>query len=195
MEIGKQLRISVVSVVVLTVVLGIVYPSVMTAVGQVAFAYQANGSLIRAANGTVVGSEILAQGFKDAKYFHPRPSAAGQNGYHATDSGGSNLGPTNKKLIDGITAAAKAYREENGLAPDALVPVDAVTASGSGLDPDISLANADLQAPRVAKARGMTLAQVRTAIDRLAQEPVLGFFGTPRVNVLLLNLELDRAKH
>jgi K+-transporting ATPase ATPase C chain len=191
MDLGRQLRTSVLAMLVFTFLTGIAYPVVMTAIAQVAFPSQANGSLLRSADGTAVGSSLLGQGFDDPKYFHPRPSAAGADGYDASASSGSNLGPTNQKLLDAVAERAKAYRDENGLPTDALVPIDAVTTSASGLDPDITLANAYLQVARVAKARGMSDPEVRAVIDRVASRPVLGFFGTPSVNVLHLNLTLD----
>jgi K+-transporting ATPase ATPase C chain len=178
-------------VVVLTVLLGIIYPAIMTGFAQVLFPSQANGSLVRDASGTVVGSTLLGQNFSKPEYFHPRPSAAGDNGYDPTSSGGSNLGPTNQKLIDSVKDRAAVYREENGLAPDTPIPVDAVTASGSGLDPEISPANALLQVGRVARARGLSDEQVRTMLDRHTDGRTLGFLGEPRVNVLKLNLALD----
>jgi K+-transporting ATPase ATPase C chain len=191
MDIARQLRIAIASMLALTVITGIIYPLAITAVAQVAFPSQANGSLLRAADGTIVGSALIGQSFAGAEYFHSRPSAAGADGYDAGASSGSNLAPGNQKLIDAVTERVAAYREENGLAANTPVPVDAVTASASGLDPDITLANAYLQAPRVAKARGMSEADVRGAIDRLAVRPLLGIFGTPSVNVLRLNLTLD----
>jgi K+-transporting ATPase ATPase C chain len=191
MDIARQLRTAIRSVLVLTLLTGILYPLAITAVAQVAFPAQANGSLIRSADGTVVGSALIGQSFSEARYFHPRPSAAGADGYDAGASSGSNLAPGNQKLIDAVTERVAAFREANGLGADARVPVDAVTASASGLDPDISLANAYLQAPRVARARGMSEADVRAAIDRLAVRPLLWIFGTPSVNVLRLNLTLD----
>jgi potassium-transporting ATPase KdpC subunit len=186
-----QLRVAVLMTVVLTVLLGIVYPLLMTGIAQVVFAYQANGSLVRSADGTVVGSAILAQNFSQPQYFHPRPSAAGPNGYDATASGGSNLGPTNQKLLDTVQSNADAYRQENGLAADATVPVDAVTASASGLDPDISPANALLQVHRVATARGLSDDQVHATVDQYTEGRTLFILGEPRVNVLKLNLALD----
>jgi K+-transporting ATPase ATPase C chain len=178
-------------VVVLTVILGIIYPAVMTGFAQVLFPHQANGSLVRDASGSVVGSTLLGQNFAKPEYFHPRPSAAGDNGYDPMSSGGSNLGPTNQKLIDSVRDRADAYRQENGLAPDAQIPVDAVTASGSGLDPEISPANAQLQVARVARERGLSDAQLRALVDRYTEGRTLGFLGEPRVNVLKLNLALD----
>jgi K+-transporting ATPase ATPase C chain len=186
-----HLRVAVLMTVVLTVMFGVVYPLVMTGIAQVVFPHQANGSLIRDSSGTVVGSALLGQNFSQPKYFHPRPSAAGSDGYDATNSGGSNLGPTNQKLLDAVQQRAEAYRIENGLAADALVPVDAVTASASGLDPDISPANALLQAPRVAAARGMSVDAVRAMVNQHTQGRTLFILGEPRVNVLELNLALD----
>jgi K+-transporting ATPase ATPase C chain len=178
-------------VVALTVLLGIVYPLIMTGIAQVAFPNQANGSLVRDSSGNVVGSALLAQAFTQPQYFHPRPSAAGANGYDATASGGSNLGPTNQKLIDTVQSNADAYRQDNGLSADAQVPVDAVTASASGLDPDISPANALLQVHRVAAARGLSDDQVRSLVNQYTEGRTLFVLGEPRVNVLKLNLALD----
>jgi K+-transporting ATPase ATPase C chain len=191
MDLARQLRTAVVMTLALTLLTGVIYPLAITAVAQVAFPTQASGSLLRSADGTLVGSSLIAQAFADESYFHPRPSAAGADGYDAGASSGSNLGPTNQKLIDAVSERIAAYRETNGLGADAAVPIDAVTTSASGLDPDITLANAYRQAPRVARARGMTEAEVRAVVDRLAVRPVLGFFGTPSVNVLRLNLTLD----
>jgi K+-transporting ATPase ATPase C chain len=187
----QHLRSAVLMVVVLTVMLGIIYPLLMTGISQVVFPSQANGSLVRDSSGTVIGSAILAQNFTQPQYFHPRPSAAGSDGYDATSSGGSNLGPTNQKLIDAVKDRTDAYRDENSLAADAPVPVDAVTTSASGLDPDISPANAVIQASRVAKARGLSEDQVRTLVNQNTEGRTLGILGEPRVNVLKLNLALD----
>lgn len=187
----QQLRTAVLMTAVLTVLLGIAYPLLMTGISQVLFPSQANGSLVRDSSGNVIGSALLAQSFTDARYFHVRPSAAGTDGYDATNSGGSNLGPSNQKLIDAVTDHAAAYRSENGLADDAPVPVDAVTTSASGLDPDITPANALLQVNRVATARGTTPDQVRSLVDRYTEGRSLGILGEPRVNVLKLNLALD----
>ena len=186
-----HLRTAVLMTVVLTVLLGIVYPLIMTGIAQVLFPSQANGSLVRDSSGNVVGSALLSQAFTQPRYFHPRPSAAGTNGYDATASGGSNLGPTNQKLIDTVQSNAEAYRQENGLAADAQVPVDAVTASASGLDPDISPANALLQVPRVAAARGLSPDQVVAMVNQYTEGRTLFVLGEPRVNVLKLNLALD----
>ena len=187
----QHTRTAILMVVVLMVLLGVVYPLIMTGLSQVLFPNQANGSLIRDTSGNVVGSALLGQNFSTPQYFHPRPSAAGADGYDATSSGASNLGPTNQKLIDAAADRATAYRAENGLAADALVPVDAVTASASGLDPDISPANALIQASRVAKARKMSEDQVRNLVNQYTEGRTLGVLGEPRVNVLKLNLALD----
>src|SRR5580700_6491336 len=163
---------------------------VIWAIGQVVFPYQDNGSLIEAKDGTIVGSSLLAQGFSGEKYFQPRPSAAG-TGYDPTASGGSNLGPTSQKLIDQIKQNVEAYRKENGLADNVLVPADAVTASASGLDPHISAENAFPQGPRVAKARNLDIAVVKKAIQAATEYSFLRIGGEPGVNVLKLNLALD----
>jgi K+-transporting ATPase ATPase C chain len=175
-----------------------VYPAAVWAVGQVAFKHQANGSLVTA-DGKVVGSSLLGQSFTDKdgnpipKYFQPRPSAAG-NGYDAAASGGSNLGPSNPKLWDEVKARVIAYRQLNGLPSNASVPVDAVTASGSGLDPDISIANAMMQAPRVAKVRGLSLAMVTALVRAHTDGRPWGVLGEKTVNVLDLNLALDKLR-
>ena len=171
----------------LTLITGVVYPAVVTAVAQVAFPSQANGSMI-VVDGKTVGSSLIGQAFDDPKYFWGRPSAAGANGYDASGSAGSNLGPTSQALIDRITKDVDAMRQANGGGP---VPVDLVTTSASGFDPDISPAAADYQVARVAKARGMSETDVRAAVARHTQQPLLGFIGEPHVNVLQLNLDLD----
>jgi K+-transporting ATPase ATPase C chain len=185
----KELWTAIVATVVLCVVVSGVYPVLIWGVGQVLFPHQANGSLI-ANNGQIVGSELLAQGFSGTKYFHPRPSDAG-TGYDSTSSGGSNLGPTSQKLMDGIKANVIQYRQENGLSAEAVVPADAVTASGSGLDPHISLQNARLQVARVAKERGLTEEAVRGEVTKATDNALLGIGGDPGVNVLKANLALD----
>jgi K+-transporting ATPase ATPase C chain len=187
----QHLRTAVLMTIVLTVLLGIAYPLAMTGISQVLFPSQANGSLVRDAQGNVIGSAILAQNFSKPQYFHPRPSAAGNDGFDPTKSGGSNFGPTNQKLIDAVKDRTDAYRAENGLAVDAPVPVDAVTASASGLDSDISPANALLQVGRVARARGLSDDQVRSLVDQYTEGRTIGILGELRVNVLELNLALD----
>ena len=191
---------------VFTLLTGGVFPALIWAIAQVAFPDQANGSLLYGADGKLVGSKIIGQAFAAPKYFHPRPSAAG-NGYDPTSSGGTNLGPTSQKLFEGakddpstpnvdesftgVKDLVAAYRTENGLSADTLVPVDAVTRSASGLDSDISPANALFQSDRVARERGLPKQQVVDLINGAIQERFLGIFGERRVNVLLLNEHLD----
>jgi K+-transporting ATPase ATPase C chain len=176
------------------VVLGLAYPLAMTGLAQVLMPSQANGSLVRSADGKVIGSTLIGQNFTDAKYFHGRPSAAGADGYDPSASGASNLAPTSKTLVDAVKSrVATAVAENPGLKPGS-VPVDMVTASGSGLDPDITLANAYAQVARVASERGMSETAVRALVDGTASGRQLGFMGEPRVNVLQLNLQLDAAK-
>ena len=175
---------------VLTVLTGLIYPGVVTALCQLVFPDKANGSLVKV-NAQVVGSSLIGQNFTKPEYFHPRPSAAGTDGYDATASTGSNYGPTNQKLIDRVTASVEKFRKEN---PDHAgpLPADLVTASGSGLDPHISPASAEVQAARIAQARGISLQQVRQLIEESTEGRTLGVLGEPRVNVLLLNLALDQ---
>ena len=189
-DIIKELRISMIATLSLAVILCGIYPLIVWVLGQGLFPAKANGSPI-VRDGRLVGSSLIAQGFTHPKYFHPRPSAAGE-GYDAASSGGSTLGPTSKQLIDAVGERVAAYRAENGLSSDALVPVDAVTASASGLDPHISLKNALLQARRVAKARGLKEEEVRHLIKIHTEGRDLLIFGEPRVNVLMLNLTLDK---
>jgi potassium-transporting ATPase KdpC subunit len=192
-EFFSHIRGAVVSTLALAIVCCGLYPLIVFGVSQALFRDKANGSLIIDPAGTIRGSRLLGQGFADPKYFHPRPSAAG-NGYDAANSGGSNLGPTSQKLNDAIKDRIAAYRVENGLSETEPVPADAVTASGSGLDPQISLRNAELQTPRVAKARGLSAEKVRDLIQRYTDSRDLGVLGDPGVNVLQLNLALDQAR-
>jgi K+-transporting ATPase ATPase C chain len=185
----KELQTALTAVLLLVVILCGAYPLLVWGVGQAIFPNQANGSLIQL-RGKTVGSSLIAQGFKSMAYFHSRPSAAGQ-GYDASSSGGSNLGPTSQKLIDSVRERVAVYRSENNLTPQTRVPADAVTSSGSGLDPHISVQNAYLQASRVARARNMSLDALRQKIDIHREGRNLGIFGEPRVNVLELNLDLD----
>jgi K+-transporting ATPase ATPase C chain len=189
------------------VLTGLVFPLVIWAIAQAVFPHQANGSLIANPQGQVIGSELIGQGFSYPKYFHPRPSAAG-SGYDAANSSGTNLGPTSDKLINGITddpatkevdesyagvkQLAEAYRKENGLASDSILPTDAVTRSASGLDPDISVENAMLQAGRVASARQIEPSKVEKLIRENTQDRFAGIFGDSHVNVLKLNMALDK---
>jgi len=175
---------------VLSVILCGIYPLVVYGVGQLLFPHQANGSLIESSDRRIIGSEWLGQNFTSAKYFHPRPSAAG-TGYDAVNSGGTNLGPTSQKLMDTVKAAVTQYRTENNLPADTLVPADAVTSSASGLDPHISVKNAQLQAARVAKERGLSLDAVKASVEKATDQPSFGILGEAGVNVLKLNLTLD----
>ena len=188
----RQLLPALAMTAAMIVLTGLIYPLAVTVVGQVAFHHQANGSLV-SRNGRVVGSSLLGQNFNQPQYFQPRPSAAGRDGYDGLASSASNLGPSNPTLLQTVAQRADAYRQANGLSPTELVPVDAVTASASGLDPDISVANADIQARRVAEVRGRPLADVMKAVARHTQSRQWGFLGEKVVNVLELNLDLDRT--
>lgn len=205
----KHLRPALVLTLFFIIVTGLTFPVVVWAIGRAAFPGQSEGSLIRDPSGRVIGSSLLGQSFTKPEYFHSRPSAAGA-GYDAANSSGTNLGPTSDKLVHGIKDdpatkeidetysgfgdLAKSYRAENGLASDALIPADAATRSASGLDPHISPANAKLQASRVAKARGLSTEQVLDLVEQNTTGRALGLLGEPTVNVLLLNLALDRLK-
>jgi K+-transporting ATPase ATPase C chain len=191
-ELFSEIRGAVFATLVLAIVCCGLYPLVVFGISQMLFHDKANGSLIVDPDGMVHGSKLLAQGFTADKYFHPRPSAAG-NGYDAANSSGSNLGPTSQKLNDAIKDRVAAYRKENGLSENDSLPADAVTASGSGLDPQISLRNAELQTPRIAKARGLSEQKVRELIQENTDGRDLGVLGEPGVNVLNLNLALDAS--
>jgi K+-transporting ATPase ATPase C chain len=185
----RNLITSFLYTIVTAVLLGVAYPLLMTALAQVFFHDKANGQMI-VRNGSVVGSRIIGQTFSGVSYFHGRPSAAGANGYDASSSGGSNYGPTNKKYIDRVESSVAELQGDN---PGAPVPIDLVTASGSGLDPDITPAAAEFQIPTVAKARGISAEELKQLVAKHTAERQLGFLGEPRVNVLELNLELDNA--
>jgi K+-transporting ATPase ATPase C chain len=186
----RQLLAALMMALAFTLITGLAYPLVVTGVAQGLFHDRAEGSLVTDGDGRVVGSALIGQPFTGPGYFHPRPSAAG-DGYDAALSSGSNLGPTNRDLAARVEERAAAYREDNGLGPNVEVPVDAVTASASGLDPDISVANARLQAPRVAEARGIDVAEAQALVDAHTSQAPLGVLGTDAVNVLRLNLALD----
>jgi K+-transporting ATPase ATPase C chain len=188
--IRRQLVPAIAAFAAFTVLTGLAYPLVVTGVAQLVFPGRADGSLVQR-NGDIVGSRLIGQPSAGARYFQPRPSAAGE-GYDAMSSSASNLGPTNDELLKEIRERTDVYRRENGLAPGDAVPVDAVTSSGSGLDPGISVVNARIQAARVARARGLSVPAVLALVDRHTDGRALGFLGEPAVNVLELNLALDR---
>jgi K+-transporting ATPase ATPase C chain len=183
----RNLLISIWMTLATTVLLGIIYPLVVTGLAQVLYPHRANGEIIES-RGKLVGSRLIGQPFTAAGYFHSRPSAAGPAGYDPTQSQGSNLAPTNKALLDRVSASVQTLQAEN---PNTPIPIDLVTASASGLDPDISPASTEFQVPRVAKERKMTEADLRTVVQRHTQQRQFGFLGEPRVNVLELNIDLD----
>jgi len=187
----NQIKITILATIVMTILFGLAYPLVFTGLAQVLFPHQANGSLVTV-NGKVAGSELIGQSFTKPEYFHGRPSAAGNNGYDAANSGGSNLGPTNQKLVDRVKADVQKFRAEN---PDYTgpIPADLLTSSGSGLDPHISPASAEAQVARVAKARGVTPDRIAELVAKHTDGRQWGIFGDPRVNVLLLNIDLDHS--
>jgi potassium-transporting ATPase KdpC subunit len=185
----RQILPALLMMAVLTVGLGLVYPLVVTGIAQVTMGSRADGSIVTV-DGAAVGSRLIGQSFSEPGYFHPRPSAAGE-GYDGMSSSGSNLGPTNPDLLDAVSERVEQYRAENGLDADVAVPVDAVTTSGSGLDPHISVANARLQVARVADERGLDASEVSALVDEHTDGRPLGFLGQPGVNVLALNIALD----
>ena len=182
----KNLKTAILMVIVTTVLLGLVYPLVVTGIAQLMFPTQANGTLVKNAAGEIIGAQLIGQPFTSPGYFHARPSAAN---YDAAASGGSNLGPTSAKLIERVKAAAEKLQAEN---PTAKVPAESLTTSASGLDPHLSPTAAEFQIPRVAQARNQSAANIRAVVQQFIEARQLGLFGEPRVNVLLLNLELDR---
>jgi K+-transporting ATPase ATPase C chain len=187
----KNLLTAILMTIVTTVLFGLIYPLAVTGIAQLAFPDKANGQLIRRSDGSIIGSRIIGQPFGGPGYFHSRPSAAGATGYDAGASSGSNLGPTNQKLIDRVKADVATLQAEN---PSRPVPIDLVTTSASGLDPHISPAGADFQIPRVARERGMSESEVTLFVAKHTEGRTLGLLGEPSVNVLLLNLELDERK-
>jgi K+-transporting ATPase ATPase C chain len=187
----KNLKIAILMTIVTTILLGLIYPLVITGIAQVIFPNQANGQLIKDKNGTIIGSRVIGQPFVSPGYFRSRPSNAGASGYDAGASTGSNWGSTNQKLIDRVKAETEKLQQEN---PGKQIPADLVTASSSGLDPHISPAAAEFQVPRVARERGMTEDEVRQLVSAHTEGRTFGFIGEPRVNVLELNIDLDNKK-
>jgi len=187
----RNLVTAILMTIVTAILLGLIYPLIVTGLAQVIFPDQANGELIKSSDGTIIGSRLLGQPFSSPGYFRGRPSAAGTNGYDASASSGSNLGPTNQKLLDRVKADVEKLQAEN---PGKPVPIDLVTTSGSGLDPHISPAGADFQVPRVARERGMSEAELRSIVAAHTEGRQFGFLGEPRVNVLELNLDLDNRR-
>ncbi|AIF50336.1 potassium-transporting ATPase subunit KdpC [Pelosinus sp. UFO1] len=190
----RQMLNAFAMLLVFTIITGLAYPLAMTGLAQALFPFQANGSII-VHDGKPIGSALIGQNFTSAKYFYGRPSAAGADGYDAASSGGSNLGPTSKKLVDTVAGNVAKVRNENQLDEQKLIPSDLVLASGSGLDPDISPAAAQMQIGRIAKERGLSAEEVRNLVDHHIKKRQLGILGEPRVNVLELNLALDALKH
>ncbi|MBP9842000.1 MAG: potassium-transporting ATPase subunit KdpC [Simkaniaceae bacterium] len=188
------LRTSFLTLLFFTLLFGIIYPLFMFGIGQIFFRQEAGGSLVFDSHGNIIGSELIAQNFTKPEYFHPRPSSAGDKGYDAANSSGSNLGPTSQKLIDALHLRSLQYRTENKLAPNAPIPADSVTSSGSGLDPHITIANALLQIPRIAAARYVSERQIKFLVEQSKQGASWGLLGEPRVNVLKLNLALDKIR-
>jgi K+-transporting ATPase ATPase C chain len=186
----QELKSVILATLILAILLCGIYPVMVWGIAQVVFPRQANGSLINP-NGRIIGSSLIGQPFSGERHFHPRPSAAGSDGYDAASSGGSNLGPLSQKLMDQVKERASAYRAENNIPPSVPIPADTVAASASGLDPHISVKNAELQATRVARARGIPEDEIRKHIRQYTEGPDLGFLGEPGVNVLRLNLALD----
>ena len=186
----KNLLTAILMTIVTTILFGLIYPFAVTGIAQLVFTDKANGQLIKRPDGTIIGSKIIGQPFSGPGYFHPRPSAAG-SGYDAGASSGSNLGPTNQKLIDRVRADMAMLHDEN---PGRPVPIDLVTTSASGLDPHISPAGAEFQIPRVARERGMSESEVLSLVAKHIEGRTLGILGEPRVNVLLLNMDLDERK-
>ena len=189
--IAKEIVTAVLATLLFAIVLCGIYPVVIWGISLLLFPHAASGSLVESRDRRIVGSELLGQNFAGTKYFHPRPSAAGANGYDAANSGGSNLGPTSQKLVDAVKSRAETYRTENALPAGTLIPGDAVTASASGLDPHISIKNAGLQVPRIAKARGLGIEVVQEQVKQATDGRSLGFLGEPGVNVLKVNIALD----
>ena len=186
----KQFMKGFAMLLVMIVLTGVAYPLAVTGLAQLFFPHQANGSLVNK-GGQAVGSQLIGQNFSDPKYFQSRPSSAGKNGYDATASGGSNLGPTNKDFLKSVADRANNIRKENGLSPNQAIPSDLVTASASGLDPDISPEGAMIQVPRIAKLRNLPVETVKNLVQQATTPRQLGIFGEPRINALRLNLDLD----
>ncbi len=191
----NSLKISAILTVIITLLVCFIYPFVVFAIGEICFSFHSNGSLIKNKNRQIIGALTIGQNFSSDHYFHPRPSDAGERGYDAMHSSGSNLGPTSKKYIEIVKLRAEKYRKLNEIPMDVPIPIDPLTSSGSGLDPDISFQNALLQAYRVSKARSLSINTVIQLIEETTKEPFLGLYGSKRVNVLMLNLKLDKVQN